>query len=79
MRYLTINNVLGSMKYRTFKNRVTSARWLFDGLHLVCGRVFGKCEALGVGRQGEQVEHRGCAGQATIPSDTVRWICDTTM
>ena len=38
------------MKYRNFKNRVTSARWLFNGLHLACGRVFGKCQVLGVGK-----------------------------
>lgn len=28
------------MKYRNFKNRVILARWIFHGLHLVCGRVW---------------------------------------
>lgn len=67
------------MKYRNFKNRVTSARWLFNGLHLVCGHVSGKCRVLGVGKARWAGGRQSMWGQATSPSDTARWVCDTTM
>lgn len=50
--HLTINDILDSMKYRNFKNRVTLSSRVLDGMYLVCGHAFGKGQGLGVGKEG---------------------------